>query len=170
MLEKEKQLGIKFEDDYKELYLTGEIGQKRFSSRWGVGGKSLIFGRNLRGGRRSWAQMLELPGYKNSDKNEKAVTSLACEICGKSNVTLENAHWIENSNQGEAKWYNIIKLCPNHHTQLDDSHRATTESVRAALLLRVVKKMLDSRKNEKELKAELLRRVEPIIMHRRKNP
>jgi len=65
MLKKEIELGIKFENDYKKLYLTGELSQRKFSRRWGAS-KNLIFGRNLRGGRRSWEQMLNLSSNNKS--------------------------------------------------------------------------------------------------------
>ena len=55
----EKELGVNFEDDYREKYLNGDFGQKRFATRWRVK-KSQIFSRSMRGGRRSWIQMLDL--------------------------------------------------------------------------------------------------------------
>src|SRR5215472_2196456 len=59
MLEVEAMIGTTLEDDYRTQYLYGDLGQKRLANRWGVG-RPLIFG-DLRGGRRSWIQMLGLP-------------------------------------------------------------------------------------------------------------
>lgn len=168
MIGKEIELDIKFEDDYKKLYMTGELGQKRFSKRWGVGNKSLIFGRSHRGGRRSWVQMLDLPTYNNSTEAIAVTPSLMCELCESSDVSLDNAHWVENSNSGDTKSHNILKLCPNCHRKLDRADQDTTENARATLLLRVVKKILNLGYKEKDLKIKLLSQVEPIILHRRK--
>lgn len=59
MIEMEKKLGLDFKQDFYENYFNGELGQKRFAQRWGVS-KNLIFANNLRGGRRSWVQILDL--------------------------------------------------------------------------------------------------------------
>lgn len=170
MLAREKELGVKFESDYKRQYLTGILGQKRFSRRWEVGNKSLIFGRNHRGGRRSWVQMLNLPIRDDSkiiNTPTEVVSSFICEICGTSDVPLDNAHWVENANKGATKTQNILRLCPNCHRKLDRADEITTENARETLLLRVVKRVLDSRHDEKNLKRELLEQVKPIVLHRR---
>src|SRR5215813_7546878 len=67
MLEVEDKIGTTLEDDYINQYLYGDLGQKRLANRWEVG-RALIFG-DLRGGRRSWIQMLGLPKREHaSDK------------------------------------------------------------------------------------------------------
>jgi hypothetical protein len=81
MLREENRLGCNFEDDYKEKILEGDWGQKRFSTRWNVTHKELIFGRNLRGGRRSWVQMLNLP-YREGVSEVIVPKEKSCEVCG----------------------------------------------------------------------------------------
>jgi hypothetical protein len=167
MLRMEKLLGIKFERDYKELYLTGKLGQKRFANRWYVGNRSLIFSRSMRGGRRSWAEMLGLPLLNSPASVPEDTRKLACEICGETEVPLDNAHWVENKDGGSTKSYNILKLCPNCHRKLDRGDSGTTELARAALLLRVSRKILNNRDADTNIRKELLMRVEPIILNRR---
>lgn len=167
MLFMEKELGVKFEDDYKNQYLSGRLGQKRFATRWSSS-KGLIFANNLRGGRRSWVEMLELPR-----RDESAVAGLnkkvgpICECCGEKVPSLDGAHWVERANGGTAEPSNIAKLCPNCHRKLDRDDLKTTEDVRAALLYRVSKNILDNSGDKIKTKSELVEKVTPIIMHRR---
>jgi len=60
MLEVEKKLGCTLEEDFYKYYGDKKWGQKRLAKRWGVG-RNLIFGKSLKGNRRSWTQMLNLP-------------------------------------------------------------------------------------------------------------
>lgn len=172
MIDMETQLKVKFEDDYKERYLSGEIGQKRFSSRWNVSNKSLIFGRNLRGGRRSWVEMLNLPRL-NTQLLDSAKTIVKrdaiCEVCEESNVSLDRAHWIENKDRGSAKSENILKLCPNCHRKLDRNDETIVETARGILLLREVQKLLNSKITREVTQKELVRLCRAIILSRSKN-
>ena len=43
---------ITLEQDYKNQYLNGDLGQKKLANRWGVN-RGQIFG-SLRGNRRNW--------------------------------------------------------------------------------------------------------------------
>jgi len=60
ILEKEKQLGVKFEKDYKENYKEGDMSQREFAERWDVS-RTLIFDTSLsKKGRLSWIQRVGL--------------------------------------------------------------------------------------------------------------
>lgn len=169
MLEMEKQLGVKFEDDYRNLYLSGKLGQKRFATKWNCS-KSLIFANNLRGGRRSWVQMLNLPPkYGNVFSGKKISLKPSCECCGEEVVSLDNAHWVENKERGSNNSSNIAKLCPNCHRALDRDDAKIIEGVRAALLYRVSKAIFDRGGNREKIKKELTEKITPIMMHRRNN-
>ncbi len=144
MLEVEKRIGRTLEEDYKTNYLDGRMGQKRLANRWGVA-RGQIFG-NLRGGRRNWVQMLHLPkkGEKNTPKHSER-SSHACEICGTTNIPLENAHWIAARDGCSSRADNILKLCPNCHTRLDQlKDENTTSRAREVLLLRAAESLLQS--------------------------
>jgi len=70
MLEVEKKIGCSLEEDFNEYYIKKKWGQKRLAKKWRVG-RNLIFGKNLRGGRRSWSQMLDF--HVRRLGNEKAI-------------------------------------------------------------------------------------------------
>jgi len=60
MLDKEKDLGVKFEQDYREYYKEGDMSQREFAKRWGVS-RTLIFDTSLgKNGRTSWIQRVGL--------------------------------------------------------------------------------------------------------------
>jgi hypothetical protein len=165
MKEMEEKLGLDFEEDYREKYLEGKLGQKRFSQRWGVS-RNLIFANNLRGGRRSWIQMLALEkkGHvQEQDKGEKELPS--CEICGEE-VSLDKAHWKEHTKGGSTKAQNILNLCPNCHRKLDRGDKYRTEKGREVLLFREAKKIFDKKITE-ETPKKLLDLCEQIILERR---
>src|SRR5947209_16385111 len=93
MLEVEKRIGGTLEDSYRTNYLEGRWGQKRLANHWGVA-RGQIFS-HLRGGRRNWVQMLELPTKGDASANEQPrLSSKPCEICGADDTVLEAAHWV----------------------------------------------------------------------------
>jgi hypothetical protein len=143
MLQVEAQLGRTLEEDYKEYYFAKGWGQKRLANRWGVA-RGLIFG-VLRGGRRNWVQMLDLPVKAPMAVSVRRAVSKACEICGVQNTVLEGAHWIAARDGGSTRADNILRLCPNCHKRLDLMEDAVT--VRRAcevLLLRAAEAFLQS--------------------------
>ncbi len=165
MLYMEKVLGIKFEDDYNEKYLHGNIGQKLFARRWEVS-KNLIFANNLRGGRRSWVQMLNLAKKSYRKLEQVKEENKGCEICGEKNIALDKAHWKENVEGGSSKSNNILNLCPNCHRRLDRNDIQTIEKGRSVLLFREVKRIFDN-KITKDTPQELLSLCEHIILNRK---
>ena len=143
MLVAEKKIGATLEEDYLNNYLTGKLGQKRLASRWGVG-RNLIFGGG-RGKRRNWVQMLNLPLRGEKPTQVTAPRSSSCEICGISDLPLEGAHWVPAREGGSSKSYNILKLCPNCHTLLDnvENEKIVLRS-RQVLLTRAAEQLLNS--------------------------
>lgn len=147
MLYMEKVLGVKFEEDYKINYLESDNGQKVFARKWNVN-KNLIFGNNLRGGRRSWIQILSLKKKKQLDSSIGSITKVtkeACELCGKTDISFDKAHWIENKFNGSTKSENILNLCPNCHRRIDRGDLTLIEKARETLLFRVVTKILKNK-------------------------
>lgn len=169
----EKILGVKFEKDYKDLYLSEKMGQKLFARRWRVSNKNLIFGKNLRGGRRSWIQMLDLPLRNSLKPSIKSLSSKShCELyngvnCKENNCPLERAHWIENRKGGSSKSNNILNLCPNCHTKLDSGDSLTVKRARECILVREVRKLIDSEKSEASFRERLVELCEKILGARR---
>jgi hypothetical protein len=161
----EEKLDLDFIEDYKKNYLNGDLGQKRFARRWGVS-KNQIFANNLRGGRRSWFQMLglEKKGVSTKQKSEE-IEIKGCEICGEK-MPLERAHWKEYAKGGSAKAENILNLCPNCHTKLDGGNKDITEKGREILLFRETQKILDG-KITNETPKKLLDLCTQIISERR---
>jgi hypothetical protein len=165
MKDMEKKLGLDFVEDYNTNYLNGDLGQKRFARRWGVS-RNLIFANNLRGGRRSWIQMLDLEKKGVSkEENIEDIETEGCEICGE-RVTLDRAHWKEHTKGGSAKAENILNLCPNCHRKLDRGDKVTTEKGREILLFRETKKIFEKNTTEKTPR-ELLDISTRIILERR---
>jgi hypothetical protein len=163
MLQEELRLGVKFEDDYKEKIIEGDWGQKKFSHRWNIRNKALIFGKNQRGGRRSWIQILNLPSYPGSTESTPVgIVLKGCERCGITDITLEGAHWIWDKDGGPNTWYNIVDLCPNCHTLLDSGDINITEDVKEILLLRVTRKLLE-KSDSIALRKDLLKYCKMII-------
>ncbi len=167
MLEVERRLGKTLEKDFSEKHHKQGWGQKRISQSWGVP-RGLVFSLNMRGGRRSWAQMLGLKVRRVNENAPSAMKGLkGCEICGKSDATIERAHWIANRDGGDATSSNIVLLCPNHHTVLDRDDKKITDQVREILLFREVKKLTEGKISEPALRKKLYRLSEQII-HRTK--
>jgi hypothetical protein len=163
----EKILGTTFENDYKKFYLSGKLGQKRFAKRWGCS-KGLIFDNNLRGGKRSWTQMLNLQKRSGVITDKADIrTRLQCENCNIEILSLDGAHWVERVNGGSEDSSNIAKLCPNCHRMLDRNHSKTIESVRKALLYRVSKSIIEKGGKKEKMMKELVEKITPIILHRR---
>jgi len=146
MLEVEARLGRTLEEDFREYYVEKGWGQKKLTKRWGVT-RAAIFGRGKTTDLKCWVQVLNLPIRQESPASENEAKSLpACEVCGVSGVPLEGAHWIAAAKGGNATSSNIIKLCPNCHTQLDMSQDSkVTAHARAVLLARVARQFIESR-------------------------
>jgi len=155
MRQEEDRLGVKFEDDYFEKMVNGDWGQKRFSKRWHVGNKSLIFG-NQQNGRRSWIEILGLPSYRQHGAvHKERGDSNGCARCGRADVPLEKAHWIPRHNGGPASWWNLVALCPSCHTQLDNDDRQARREVEELVLLKAVRRLLEE-KDEGVLRKQLV--------------
>jgi hypothetical protein len=145
MLEVEARIGRPLEDDYREFYLEGNYGQKKLANRWGVK-RGLIFG-TLRDGRRNWVQMLGLitKGGRSGSIGRDSKRQ-GCELCGTDDVPLERAHWIPANERGTTSPQNIVLLCPNCHTKLDQvGDPKAIEGIRAALLVREARKLLETK-------------------------
>ncbi len=141
MRQEETRLGVKFEDDYREKVLNGDWGQKRFARRWRVGSRSLIFGR-LRKGRRSWIEMLGLPSNRELAVVQERSMTKGCARCA-ADISLEKAHWIPRRDDGPHSWWNVIDLCPNCHTRLDNDDKDVVRDVEEIVLLKAVRRLLE---------------------------
>jgi len=139
----EARIGRSLEDDYHEYYLVKGWGQKRLADRWGVR-RATIFEPRARTRGRSWVQMLQLTTRPSAEPTRVLETKRhACEVCGDSSVPLERAHWVPASDGGVSASDNILALCPNCHTKLDQVHDpATTARARAVLLHRTARRVL----------------------------
>jgi len=169
---RETELGAKFEDDYREQYLSGKLGQKRFAERWGVKNRWQIFSQNPNARRRSWTTMLDLPllGQDELVIPEKSMQRPSCEICGRNDVTLDKAHWIDAAAGGPELYWNIASLCPNCHRQVDvDKDPQAIEAMKKAVLCHAVKRLVETEANSPEFKDKLLAICESIIQRRIKN-
>ncbi len=144
MRQEEARLGVKFEDDYLGKVMNGAWGQKRFSKRWHVGNKSVIFGK-LHGGRRSWIEMLDLPRYRPHGPQNVPSSAKGCARCGAADVLLEKAHWIPRRDGGPASWWNLIALCPTCHAQLDDDDKQAVRDVEEIVLVKAIRRLLEQR-------------------------
>lgn len=162
MLEVEKKLGRTLEKDYKENYLNGLLGQKRLANRWGVP-RNLIFAKSLRGKRRSWTIMLDLPVKREnlSGNNQKRVKG--CEICLKNDVLLDKAHWVDRAKGGSDKSFNILKLCPNCHRKLDTGDQKVMKDACRVLLFREVKKLVEESGDESSRQNRLVEFCQAIL-------
>ncbi|KKT22399.1 MAG: hypothetical protein UW06_C0011G0005 [Parcubacteria group bacterium GW2011_GWE1_43_8] len=168
MKDMEKVLHVKFEKDYKDFYLSEKMGQKLFARRWGASSKNLIFAKNLRGHRRSWVQMLDLPSRDKKFLNNKPkIVGSYCELCGEKDCSLDKAHWVENAEKGSSKSFNILNLCPNCHRKLDRGDNLVTQNAKAILLTRETRKLINSEKDEKLLRQHLVELCEKILGARR---
>lgn len=145
MLRVEQRIGRTLEEDYREFYRPYERGRgrKALANRWRVS-RQLIFG-PLAPGRRSWCEMLKLPaGNGTIPKQQSHRSSIACEICAADDVALEKAHWIARCDGGSTRAENILKLCPNCHTRLDQGDPVSVKRGREVLLLRAADTWLQS--------------------------
>ena len=146
MLEVEARLGRTLEEDFREYYVEKGWGQKRLSRRWGVT-RAAIFGRGKTTDLKCWIQVLQLPVRRDDSSFSPKVSKPepACELCEVTGVPLEAAHWIAASDGGSTGSSNIIRLCPNCHTQLDLAQDSkVTEHARAVLLARVACRFAES--------------------------
>ena len=173
MLEVEKHLKkikgskITLEQDYKNQYLNGDLGQKRLATRWKIN-RGQIFG-SLRGSRRNWVEILNLP-KKDTSKAILAQPRLSrlCEICN-DDAPLQKAHWIPNSKGGPAKAWNLINLCGSCHTKFD--MRGTKElglKILKTILRREVFKIYLNEKEEKHQKDKIYELYEKLIVNGKK--
>jgi HNH endonuclease len=166
MLQVEARLGKTLEEDFEEYYVKQQWGQKRLAARWGVK-RSTIFSTSMRGGRRSWSQMLRLNVRRPDGELPTApAVSSQCEACGVSDVGLDDAHWVSNSNGGSSATHNIIKLCPNCHRQLDRGDSAKISACRELLLFREVKRIIENGKDTAAKKRKLLEVSEAILLRK----
>ena len=163
MLEVEARLGRSLEEDFQEYYIEKGWGQKRLANRWGVG-RNLIFGRVLRGGRRSWAEMLDLPVRTIARTALRAVraTRPCCEICGWSEGPLDGAHFVPRAAGGPGGW-NILQLCPNCHRLLDSGSPEILQAAKEVLLKREAGRILEEVRDDTEARRRLLWIAERVV-------
>lgn len=147
--EQEKRLGVEFEDDYETTYIVGKMSNNKFAQRWNTS-RGLIFG-PLTEGRQCWVDKFNLPRRnqqtteEQQDDSPKLERKKQCEVCHIDDVDLEKAHWIANCDGGDRKSNNILRLCPNCHTKLDQQRDPkTTRRAERALLYRAVTELLES--------------------------
>lgn len=165
MLEVERRLGCTLEEDFHQYYRKKEWGQKRLADRWGVG-RNLIFAIRLRGGRRSWAKMLNLrvrPSGNQSDRHATSKRARLCEICDEFVTSLDKAHWISDRNGGGTQSFNILHLCPNCHRKLDRDDLVTTRQAKEILLFREAERVIETGRDSHAKREKLLRVCEAII-------
>lgn len=161
MLEVEKRIGKSLEEDFQYKHYNLGWGQKKIAQSWGVK-KNLVFFEGMRGGRRSWSQMLGLSARriaKGSTATMDTSTNIkeVCEICGEGDVPLEGAHWKPHSVGGSDRRFNILRLCPNCHTKLDYGDTGHTTLARRVLLIRETKRLFEGVHDRDELGKELER-------------
>lgn len=164
MLEVEGRLGRTLEEDFREYHIEKGWGQKRIAKRWRVQ-KNLIFATNLRGGRRSWATMLNLPVRRLEQETvpQRSEGAHKCEVCQEFDNYLDNAHWIADRDGGGRQSFNILRLCPNCHRKLDRDDPLTTERAKEILLFREMKRIVETGRASK---AQLVRVCEAIVTRR----
>jgi 5-methylcytosine-specific restriction endonuclease McrA len=164
MIEIEKKLGKTLEEDFDDFYVKRKWGQKRLANRWGVP-RNLIFAKNLRGKRRSWSQMLNLPVrlLEKEKLGEEKIQDQGCEICLETDIALDRAHWVAASKGGSNRTYNILNLCPNCHRKLDNEDEKTVRQAKETLLFREVKKIIQNHPDTQLSKKKLRRLCEAII-------
>jgi 5-methylcytosine-specific restriction endonuclease McrA len=133
MLEVEKDLGQTIQEDYNDFYIKQGKGQKALAKRWGVT-RLQIFGNAKRQG---WIDILGLKKREGSTTIKRAKKE-CCAICKAHDVTIQSAHWIENSKHGPAYAWNLIGLCPNCHDKLDkQKEKEITESCRKLIIHKI---------------------------------
>jgi hypothetical protein len=164
MIEVEKKIGRTLEEDFQEYHVEKGWGQIRMAKRWGVK-RNTIFYSIPRSGQRSWVEMLNLPVRCETTAENDTQTSIteSCEICGISDVSLDDAHWFPDRDGGSTKSHNILKLCPNCHRKLDRGDPVTVELCRERLLFREVKKLIESN----SATSKRLRNLVEAILHRK---
>jgi HNH endonuclease len=166
MLAVERRIGRTLEEDFREYHLEKGWGQKRIAARWGVQ-RNLVFSTGLRGGRRCWAEMLDLPVKRLNEQQAAATTkrnhAMACELCGEFKDYLGAAHWISNKDGGGTQRFNILRLCPNCHRKLDRDDPVITEHAREALLFREAKRIIETGQDSAAKKKELFSVCSAIV-------
>ncbi|MGE5352282.1 MAG: hypothetical protein ACM3S2_08635 [Ignavibacteriales bacterium] len=167
MLEIEKRLGRSLEEDFNEYYVKRGWGQKRIAQRWGVQ-RQLIFGHGYRSKRRSWIERLGLTLRVISNlANEKPdAPDRSCAICRDPKLPTENAHWIAHSKGGSRERYNIIRLCPNHHTLLDSGDAETEHKVKEILLIKELCKILHTVDERDIVFSEIVNNIQSIVLRK----
>jgi hypothetical protein len=155
MIEVEQRIGRVLEHDYSLSYLHGTMGQRRLASRWGVP-RGVIFG-PLAGRRRSWVQRLRLakkakPSVPEFHEN----AARGCEICRNTDVPPEAAHWIARRDGGASLPFNILKLCPNCHTLLDQGDEITTGRTCEILLWRAAESFVSRTERGAQVQRQFL--------------
>ena len=150
------------------MYLSWELGQARFARRWEIGNRTQIFSMNPKGLRRSWIQMLGLPLRSKgmSRAHNKPSRLHLCEICGNPDTYFDKAPWVDRAKGGSSRAYNILRSDVKCHRRLDRNEKDIILKAKRSLLLREVRKLVESIKNETELKVKLLQMCEAIIFRK----
>ena len=170
MLEVEKHLSdiegkpTTLEEDYQKFYFEKNWGQKNLAQRWGVG-RSLIFSKHLRGGRRSWSQMLNLKIKGNEIDHKKNVKiKNICEIC--SDVApLHKAHYIPYAEGGSSTTWNIIKLCGSCHNKFDlTENKELNLRILKTMFFREFQKIVNNNDSVSEKKEAIYRIVNELLL------
>lgn len=161
MLKMEQKLGVKFQDDYRQYYLSGQMSQRQFARRWDVQ-RSRIWGRS-KTSPKNWIEMLGLPRLGQIAPPQSSRPVDKCEVCGASDVSLDEAHWVENAAGGTPHRDNLLDLCPNCHQKLDRGNRETTEKARGALLGREVRKLVQNENDPLQFQQRLLELCRKVL-------
>jgi hypothetical protein len=165
MREVEERIGMPLEHDYLINYLHGPMGQKRLANRWRVP-RAMIFG-PLAGGRRSWVQKLYLPKKGKPSAPERCEqVAHRCEICETTKAPMERAHWIARGDGGPSSQYNILKLCPNCHTLLDQDDEFMKRRACEILLWRAAESFVSKTERGAEVQQQFLELCTSIIRSR----
>ena len=163
MLEVEKMIGSSLEKDFEEYHIKKGWGQHRLAKRWGVS-RSLIFSTTMRGGRRSWVEMLKLNTRRIvGNAPAKPQPKLVCELCNAPESSLDRAHWVSHRDGGSASAYNILNLCPNCHRRLDRDDEKTKSTCREILLFRESRRIIEGSGGHEAKRRKLVDMAKAIL-------
>ncbi len=163
MLEVEQRIGASLEKDFEEYHIKKGWGQKRLANRWGVS-RSLIFSTTMRGGRRSWVEMLKLNTRRiGCNTPAKSPPKLVCELCNAPESSLDRAHWVSHRDGGSASAYNILNLCPNCHRRLDRDDKTTISSCLEILLFRECRRIIEGSGGQAAKRKKLVEMAKAIL-------
>ncbi|HUO17532.1 MAG TPA: HNH endonuclease signature motif containing protein [Verrucomicrobiae bacterium] len=110
--------------------------------------------------------MLGLPRAGHNPAPPKGDNAKTCARCH-ADVPLERAHWIARRDSGPSDSWNLVDLCPNCHTLLDNGDEDVVREVKEIVLLKAVRKLLEQ-SDELALRKELVDTCTAITMRQAK--